>query len=131
MNAADLEKPLRLTRGFWITYAVLALPVVWIALRALAGLPAYAQIAGILFFPFAAAIVGHCSFHVIAAAFTGTQEERRHGRFLLIVVVLVVGVRLAARWLVDQTGHSGLVWSVVAVAGLFVAILSVKRPTRR
>ena len=131
MNAADLEKPLRPTRGFWITYGVLALPVLWFVQQRLAGFPVYAQIAGILFFPFAAAVVGFCSFQVIAAAFTGTKENRRHGRLLLVAILLVVGVRLAARWFVDQTGHSGLVWSVLVMAGLVLAILSLKRPIRR
>src|SRR5947209_15431721 len=79
----DPNKPFRFTRGFWLAYIFLGAPVLWFAKPWSWELPVFSRIAGLVFLPFAAAIVCYCPFLFVYSLVRGASKERKIGWTLL------------------------------------------------
>ncbi len=119
MKRVDIEAPLRLTRGFWTIYVALFVPVLWLTWPVYSHLPLYAQIAGIVLFPFLAAVVSYCTLYFVLATVTGTPAEKYRAR-LLVVGVLVVAV-LSVFLQRTHNGTDSMFWDLAAGAALVIA----------
>lgn len=76
MKTPSLDKPFRFTVDFWIAFAVLAVPTLWLAQPWNWDLPIVSKLTGVLFLPFAAVIVCYCPVLFAVAIFQGGKEER-------------------------------------------------------
>ncbi|MFY9923676.1 MAG: hypothetical protein WAK51_04270 [Opitutaceae bacterium] len=95
MKTVDIDKPFRPTLGFWITYAILAIPAFWISRPWFWDLPIYSRVAGVILCPFLAAVFVYCSFEMIGAVVVGGPNQRKAFWAFLVSVAcaaLVLGI---------------------------------------
>ena len=118
MRTVDLDGPIRLDRPFWIIYASVGLPILLVVRPWAWDQPFISKLAGILFFPFATAIVVYCVVLVVSAAlFGGAIQRKKFWSFL--IVMAIVGVGMASEWALS--GFKDSRWATPALAS-FAAI---------
>ena len=94
----DINKPFKLTQSFWLTYVVLAIPVLWFTRPWHWDLPILSRFAGIVFFPFAATIITYCPFVFVRAVFFGDSSQRMGFRAFVVSVLSVVALLFVIWW---------------------------------
>jgi hypothetical protein len=87
MKTVELEKPFRLTRDFWIAFGVLAIPALCLTKPWTWALPGISRAAGLIFLPFAAAIVCYCPFLFGRAITQGSSQGKKIGLAFLAASV--------------------------------------------
>jgi hypothetical protein len=120
MNTVDIDKPIRLTRAFWVTYAFFGLPVLWYVKPWLWQQPIYSIVAAFVFFPFAAAIVAYCSFLFILAVALGGESQRRPAR-AFATAIICAALFLAIGWI--SGGYKGLSVAASFGAAFFATVI--------
>jgi hypothetical protein len=86
MKTLDIDQPIKLGLGFWVTYALLALPTFWITKPWFQDYPMYARIADALLLPFLAAIFVYCLFLFARAVVWGGPRQRMNFWIFLAVI---------------------------------------------
>jgi hypothetical protein len=95
MKPVALDKPFKLSLDFWVAYVLFSLPTLWFTKPWAWDLPIISKVAGVLFFPFATAIVCYCPILFTLAIVRGGSRERKIGvTFLSAVagVTLFLGI---------------------------------------
>jgi len=87
MKTLDIDRPIRLTWPFWLTYLAVFVPVLFLAKPILTQLPLYARVAGILVLPFLAAVLFYSSFQFFVAVVFGGREQRIKFRGFLLAAL--------------------------------------------
>jgi hypothetical protein len=128
MSASSLDKPLRFTPDFWVAFAVLAIPTLWLSQPWLWNLPMISKLAGVVFLPFAAVIVCYCPVMFAMAVLRGGREERRSASAGLGAVA-GAAVFLGVVWIVYGFDRlpSFLAIPAVLIANLIYAGVGPKR----
>jgi type IV secretory pathway VirB2 component (pilin) len=102
-----------LDRPFWIIYALVGLPILFVVRPWAWDQPLISRLAAVLLFPFATAIVVHCA--VLAGSsvlFGGAAQRRKFWSFLIVIGVISAG--MAAEWALS--GFSDSRWATPFVA---------------
>jgi hypothetical protein len=130
MSTLDINKPFRLTLSFWVTYGVLALPVLWFTRPWLWDLPVYSRAAAVFFFPFAATIITYCPFVFVRAVFFGDSSQRRGYQAFFFSMVTVVALLFVVWWhkgFGRMPGYSA--FAAVFIGNIMAAIFFPRTPT--
>jgi hypothetical protein len=126
MKTVALDKPFRLSLDFWIAYVLLSWPTLWFTKPWAWDLPVISKIAGLVFLPFAVAIVCYCPVLFMLAIASGGSNERKVARRFFEAVVGVT-LFLSTAWIVY--GFQPLPSATGAICA-FVAVLYLP-PQRR
>ena len=76
-KTGTLDQPFKLSLDFWAAYLLLGIPTLWITKPWAWNLPVISKAAGIVFFPFAAAIVCYCPVLLALAVIRGDSKEKK------------------------------------------------------
>ena len=131
MMSVNLTKPFRPSRDFWAAYVLLGVPVLWFARPWSWELPVFSKVAGLVFLPFAAAMVCYFPFLFIAAITRGSSKEKKIG-LAFLAAVISGALFLTVVWLVYDFGSvpSRFGFAAVIIANLVFAALQIRRPNQ-
>ena len=128
MSVPSLDKPFRFTAGFWVAFAVLAIPTLRLAQPWHWELPVISKIAGTVFIPFAAVVVCYCPVMFVMAVIQGGKEGKEIAS-AFIGAIAGAAVFLCAVWIVY--GFDRLPsWLAIPAVLIASAIYSRRKPSR-
>jgi len=98
MKLPDVTEPVRLTKGFWITCSILAVPILWISKPWAWDTPLWSRIVVTLSLPFVLALLSFAC-GVLLLVVLGADPRQKGILRAFVIAVMGAGVYLAFFWL--------------------------------
>jgi hypothetical protein len=98
MKYPSIDDPLRLGKSFWLTYALLVGPSLWLLRPWTWELPLYAEVIGFVFPPFLAAIALY-TFVLFILSLTANFEGQKRSFACFIASIVGPSIFLAVAWI--------------------------------